>query len=246
MEHIDTIQNRSPQRTERMHERTMDRPDNTTEPSPIAASALTARDRNLLRNLFLFRQLDELPQDLPDAAAFEKGGVIYSSDRFRRSLGILLSGRAEARSMSSEDVTLTSFAPGDVFGAAALFCEDAYISVIRAVTKSRVLFLPEPLLLKWFSDVPRIAENYIRFLTGRIRFLNRKIAIFTDNSVEGRLYRHLWNICDENGRIPPPVNMTRLASQLSVGRTSLYRALKALEEKEKIRYQNGRIEVLSL
>ena len=209
-----------------------------------SASSLSARDRKLLKGLFLFEGIDSLPEDLPGAVSYEKGCSIYREDSFRRSLGVLLLGRAEACCPSSEDVTLTTFSAGDVFGAAALFSEADYVSVIRAVTDCRVVFFPEELLLRWFSGSPRMAENYIRFLTGRIRFLNRKIAVFTNSSVEGRLYRHLWNVCDDSGRVPGPVNMTKLAAQLSMGRTSLYRALSALEEKEYIRYQNGRIEVI--
>ena len=139
---------------------------------------------------------------------------------------------------------LAAFGPGDTFGAAALFGGEGYVSRIRAVTGCTVLLLPEALLRQWFARCPRMAVNYIAFLSGRVRFLNGKIAIFTQDSAQHRLYRWLRANCDETGCLPEKLSMTKLAATLSMGRTSLYRAMEELEEAKLIVRDVKRIEVI--
>lgn len=45
----------------------------------------------------------------------------------------------------------------------------------------------------------RIAENYIRFLSGRIRFLNERIAGFTEDSAERRVADYFFQHRREDG-----------------------------------------------
>ena len=74
----------------------------------------------------------------------------------------------------------------------------------------------------------RIAENYIRFLSGRIRFLNERIAGFEGGqrrAPRGRLF-----FSTPPGGRPRRVagGMVELAKLLGIGRPSLYRAVDAL------------------
>ena len=112
------------------------------------------------------------------------------------------------------------------------------------MTGCRVLLLPEELLRQWFARCPRMAVNYIAFLSGRVRFLNGKITIFTQDSAQHRLYRWLRANCDEAGRLPEKLSMTKLAGALSMGRTSLYRAMEELECAGLIVRDGKRIEVI--
>ena len=76
---------------------------------------------------------------------------------------------------------------------------------------------------------PCVAENYVRFLTGRIRFLNRRIAAFTAGAAPRKVARYLWERRQGDGSVPLPDNMVALAASLDMGRSSLYRALDTLE-----------------
>ena len=180
-----------------------------------------------------------------DVTDYSRGEIIYDAEACRRSLGVVLRGRAEAVSAARETTVLSVFAPGAVFGAAALFgMEQPYVSRIRAVSECAVQFLPEELLEQMFLAYPRTAVNYIAFLSSRVRLLNGKIAVLAQNDAEGRLYRYLAENCDESGRLPRPVAMTRLAATLNMGRTSLYRAMESLERKNLIVRKDGNMEVL--
>lgn len=200
----------------------------------------------LLRRHFLFQGAEELLSDALalGVKAFPRGETICGPDTAERALGIVLEGRAEAVSLTREQTVLAAFRPGDTFGAAALFGGTGYVSRIRAVTGCTVLLLPEEQLRQWFVRCPRMAANYIAFLSDRVRFLNGRIAIFTQEGARQRLYRWLRANCDEAGRLPERLSMTKLAGALSMGRTSLYRAMEELESAGLIVRDGKRIEVI--
>ncbi len=191
-----------------------------------------------LRDLFLFNGLTPeeiagLMADAPPRESFEKGAVIYTTDRFRPAMGIVLKGRVE---VVRGHAILNRLGPGEAFGAAALYGEETeYVSEVRAATACEVQFLPQGLLDRWMQADRRITENYIRFLSDRIRFLNRRITAFTCGDAERRLLLWLRQHADASGTLAPPRRMTELARQLDIGRSSLYRALDTLEQSGLIR-----------
>lgn len=201
--------------------------------------------RQLLQDHFLF-QGDALVTEalaLP-VEAFHRGDTICDGSSPRRALGIVLEGKAEAVASDHEQSVLSTFSPGGTFGAAALFGGGGYVSCIRAVTGCAVLFLSETQLEEWFRRSPAMAVRYIAFLSGRVRFLNGKIAILTQDTAQQRLYRWLQSNCGADGALPEKVSMTKLAATLSMGRTSLYRALEELESAGLIVRNGKRIEVV--
>ena len=200
----------------------------------------------LLHDHFLFQGAEDLLHEartLP-VSRFSRGDTICDPATAERALGIVLEGRAEAVALTREKAVLAVFDPGDTFGAAALFGGGGYVSRIRAMTACAVVLLPEDLLRQWFQRCPQMAVNYIGFLSGRVRFLNGKIAIFTQDSVQHRLYRWLLANRDEAGCLPEKFSMTKLAGTLSIGRTSLYRAMDELAEAGLIVRDGKRIEVI--
>lgn len=187
--------------------------------------------QEILQGIFLFQGTKPPPEaELLPVETFSRGTEICQPGGLCRGLAVLVSGRAEALPSSQEGAVLTSFGPGSVFGAASLFGGGTYVSSVRAVTPCRVMFLPEELLRTWFAKYPDMAVRYMTFLSARVRFLNSKIALFTQDTARQRLYRYLAANCDREGRLPRGVTMTKLAEMLSIGRTSLYRALASLEE----------------
>ena len=59
-----------------------------------------------------------------------------------------------------------------------------------------------------------------------------------------RVYRWLCANCGEKGSLPKGLSMTKLAAGLSMGRTSLYRAMEELAEAGLIVRDGKRIEVI--
>lgn len=202
-------------------------------------------NQKVLEGLFLFQNLEQLPdlQQLPPSVDFHRGENIFAIHNYHKALGVMLRGRAEAVSVKSDKAVLTTFGVGSVFGAAALFGGEEYVSRIRAVSDCRVQFLPESTLRQWFADDTQIALNYIAFLTDRVRFLNGKIAVYTCEGAAGKLYSWLVANCEKDGALPK-LSMTKLAATLNIGRTSLYRAWDELEKKQLLVHKDGKVYVI--
>ena len=161
---------------------------------------------------------------LPDGAAaeiykktftvnYQKGTTVTTEDNFKKAL------RIEA---------------GGIFGCAALFGgEDTYVSAIEADRSTEIAYLPEDELKRFMERYPVLAYNYIKFLSDKIRFLNKKINSLGFGT-EQRLYNYLkLQGTKELG------NKAGLARRLNLGRTSLYRAVESLERDGLLIKQNG-------
>lgn len=189
---------------------------------------------------FLFRKAAlELRSDVfysPECTCwlFEAGEKIYTRENYRRSMGIVLSGklRAVKNTLSGSAVVMNAFFAGGVFGVAGLFHPvRRYVSEIESVSRSRVLFLPQSLLHRLFLREPAAAENYIAFLSDRICFLNSCIDSYTGGPAKNRLLAFLLSLPTVSSDPPAvelPYSMTRLADSLGIGRASLYRAFDGL------------------
>ncbi len=190
-----------------------------------------------LRAFALFKDLtaferEEIAAELPEPIRYGKGESVYRTDAFRRAIGLLADGSVTICTPEEDghSVIMNRLGAGDMFGAAALFdTESTYVTHITAEEESRIVFLSQETMTAWLPRFPRLAENYIRFLSGRIRFLNRKLAVLTSGSASTRLYHYLLAHQDEAGWVQMPRSMVELANSLNIGRSSLYRALESLQ-----------------
>jgi CRP-like cAMP-binding protein len=191
-----------------------------------------------LKTLFLFQNVSEdlLLALLSDARAeicsFKAGAVIYDEAHYRKSLGIILSGRAEVQAaVSGRTVILNRLDPPRLFGVAGLFQENgSYVTRIIALKSATILFIPEDLLTDFMRRDFALVENYLAFLSQRIRFLNRRISGFTQTGAEAKLARYLLDVAQKEGKtyFHLPATIKSIANILNLGRASLYRALDAL------------------
>ena len=165
------------------------------------------------------------------AAEYEKNEVVYDKTSFYRSLGIVLEGRLRVTKENADKrpIVMSTLQRGAIFGAAALFnSEPEYATKITAIERSRVLFLPQRLVKRMIEREPDIAENYIRYLSERILFLNRKIYFLTAGTAEQRLAGFLLDNLAVGEFSEMPMTMHRLADALNMSRASLYRAFDEL------------------
>ena len=116
----------------------------------------------------------------------------------------------------------------DLFGAAGMFCsEESYVVDITAKAATDVLMIPEGSLKDMMRRDFRITENYLKYLTSRIRFLNQRIDGFVMPTTEARLLLYIeTNAVD--GAFSPKFPLTALADALCISRATLYRALDTL------------------
>lgn len=180
-------------------------------------------------------ECEQILRLLPEEEKKEKTQEIYRAG----SIGVLLDGRATVhRGGRKKDVIMRTVTVGDFFGSASLFgsrCE----SSIRANSPCRVLYISEELFENIINTYPRVAVNYIRFLSGRICFLNRQIESFTADSTEVKIFNYLCRLAGDNDEVHLEYGMSQLSSRLNIGRTSVYRAIDSLTESGKIRREKN-------
>jgi len=197
---------------------------------------------NLVCSCYIFKNISDTARkyliENGEICAFQKGETIYSRESYKKSLGIVLEGRAVTQKSVFLMSTLNC---GDIFGAAAVFNDSGFVADITASEKCTVFFVSQDVLSYIFAMDKNVAENYMRFLSGRIMFLNKKIDSLTSGSAESRIASFLLENAETDGKIRLLFNLTRLSEFLNLGRASLYRVLGIFEQKGFIRKDGRRI-----
>ena len=176
--------------------------------------------------------------DVQKSATFiaaTKGETIYDRHRFRRCLGLVLSGSIQVR---KETLLVSVLSEGDVFGAAALFHQrDDYPTTLTAVSDCELLLIPQETIRHLLRESPDFAEDYVLYLSERIQFLSSRLDALSAGSTEGKLAQYLLSSADESDTVT--LSATQLSARIGVGRASLYRAFEALERANAI-VRNGK------
>lgn len=174
---------------------------------------------------------------------FENGQTLYQPRRFFRCLGVLLSGGVR---VTRDALAISVLSPGDLFGAAALFNDRPdYATTLTACAPCRVILLTQELVSRLMDASPQVRDNYICYLSGRIRFLSGKIRSLAADGAEGKLKQYLLTtLLPDRPRLDCPA--TELARRLGISRASLYRAFDALERQGLIRREGRSILVPDL
>lgn len=169
-----------------------------------------------------------------------RGETVYTPHRFRRCLGVLLTGRLR---VSKDSLVVSTLTEGDVFGAAAIFTDSAdYATTLTALTDCELLLLPQEGVARLLRESPEFAENYVRYLSGRIQFLSRRLDTLSAGTAGGKLAQYLLSAAGGSDCLS--ISATQLSARIGVGRATLYRAFEELEESGAIRREGKLIRIL--
>ena len=199
-------------------------------------------------SLFLLNGLTDEELDLCERLAFteeqqyRKGEKIYTPNRSKKALAMVLEGHVR---VWQGRVPMNDLLADGVFGVAALFgTDEEYPSTVVAESDCRILYIPQETVVLWMKEVPTVAQNYVGFLSDRIRFLNQRLSTLTAGQADGKLWKYLLAHRDEGGVVTVSEGMSELAERLDMGRSSLYRSLDSLTEMGKIRRERKKIYIL--
>ena len=204
---------------------------------------------DFLSDVFLFKDMskDMISKAICDISLstvdYSKRDEIYSPIFSERRLGFVVSGECKVERIRHDgtSVPLNVMKQGNSFGiVSVLKSEDEFPTRITATKDTKVLYISLEDTWKLIKNYTEISQNVISFLAGKIIFLNKKIATFSEDSVEDKLSSFLSNEYIKYGA-EFPFNCKRTAESISVGRASLYRALASLTEENVIKLENKKI-----
>lgn len=204
---------------------------------------LSRAQRSLVMESFLFRGVPEEGLDFClsrcEHASAGRGDELYSPERFRRCLAVVLSGRVRVK---RGEMLVAVLERGGWFGAAALFNErEEFPSTLTAMTECQVLFFPQETVEQLMERWPRAGANYVRYLSGRIRFLSDRLNSLAAGSAGEKVRQLLLRAADEDGVVS--ISATAVAQELGLGRASVYRAFETLEAEGVIVREGKRIRI---
>jgi len=208
-----------------------------------------------LRTTFIFSSVKEdrlealISSVNIECLSYQGGEIIYSPSEFDKKVGFVFSGECtvERERPDGAAIPLNVLHTGDTFGILAAFsCEERFPTSVRAKRASQIIFITKEDLVKLIKSEPEIALNIVSFMSGRISFLNEKIATFSVSGVEKKLASLLLSEARHLGENGFPFNFKKTAEMLNAGRASIYRAIDALMQKSLIKLENKKIYIIDL
>lgn len=179
--------------------------------------------------------------------SFAAGETLFSEGGEAQGLGILLSGRAHVYKAAGESRVLMSvLEPPAMTGASCLFVRNARpVTEVLAVRPCKLAVLDEGTFRALMQENFDLAENYMRYLADRVRFLTGRIESIGSPGAAEKLMNYL-ELNARDGRLALPMGYKALADALCVSRASLYRVLDSLEAEKKLRRDGKTIYLLHM
>ena len=179
--------------------------------------------------------------------SFTRGETIYSPTEYEKKLGFVASGKCEVKITKNDSppTVLNTLGIRDAFGVLAVFSDcTEYPTEIIASKNSEILFISKEWALSLVNKYPEIAMNVIRFLSGRISYLNNQLATFSGTRVEHRLASYLFRLYQNHGE-EFDFNCKRASEAINAGRASVYRALDVLSTEGIISHGAKQIKIIN-
>jgi CRP-like cAMP-binding protein len=210
----------------------------------------------MLRSLPFFSGLT--PQELESLArhlrkrTFGKGMIIFHKGSLGRSLYIIESGRVRIFLLdeAGQEISLNIYGPGQVFGELALLDDLPRSAGAVVMERAAVYALDRRDLLHCLETCPRLAENIIRELAGRLRYTTACLEQLAFLDVHGRVAAKILELADRfspDGTaswIDLQLTQTELATWVVARRESVNKVLAAFREQGLIQVDGQRITVL--
>jgi len=188
-------------------------------------------DRELLRNIELFEDLDDAQLDQIVQAADDRdlvrGDVIFAEGADADALYIVRSGRIAIlnRSFDGRESMVALMERGDLFGEMSLFDGLGRSAEARALEPSAIVVIPfAPLRVLW-EDHPQLLWRVIAMLSRRLRAMDEALADSFFLDVTGRTAKHLLEMAGESDDFEIPITQEELAGLVGASRERVNKAI---------------------
>lgn len=179
-----------------------------------------------------------------------RGQDIFHEGETAHGFFAVASGRVRIfkTALSGKEHILHVFGPGQAFAEVAVFQGGTYPANAQAMEDSTVLFFPRPAFKNLIKAHPELAMNMMALLSGRLRFLVRRVEELSLKEVPSRLAAHLLLLFESQGREELTLDLTKgqLASYLGTIQETLSRILKRLSDQELIAIKGRQVTLLDV
>ena len=176
---------------------------------------------------------------------YKKGQLIYLQDQEPKFLYCLLEGtvRTYIASEDGEEMLLTTYREGSIFGEASFFDGMPRVSNAAAQTDCQIIPLNHDTVTQLFLETPSLAGAMITYLARTVRLLSRHVDTMSFQTADKRLSALLLN--HPSSRDVIRITHEELASALSVNRVTVSRILSNFARQKLLKTGYGTITILN-
>ncbi len=180
----------------------------------------------------------------PVVCRFRKGEAVLDMCEGLPAVGLVVSGQLSVSSDSPDrgSVRMSTLGPGDCFGIANLFDQEALDTILRCEQETEIAYIFKSRLIALLHDSGDFAERYARLVSAKLRFLLRRTGLLTMQSHRMRLVRYLTDAPGSEFRFPG--TRDEMAAHLGMSRAALFRELGVLEAEGLIATKGRLIRIL--
>jgi len=216
-----------------------------------------ATDFTFLRPLSIFDGLGDgallqLSREL-QSRELHAGDIVFYQGDPAATCYLIQKGRVRIFVLDEDghDLSVRVMGPGELIGEMALFDDQPRSASAVVMTRTRLLILHQDMLRHTLREHPDFAVNLLQTLSKRLRQSNEQAGQLASLTVEERVLRQIKKFAEWTGkrtptgtRITMPLNQSELASLVGTSRESVNRALRNLRKHDKLRIQDGWIEIV--
>ncbi|MCR4628140.1 MAG: Crp/Fnr family transcriptional regulator [Clostridium sp.] len=177
--------------------------------------------------------------------SLKKGELVFHEEDEPKGILILLSGSIVVGSNTlsgKRQIVTTIDRPGEIFGEVFLFMrKTCYGHYAEAQKDSRILRIPERVLMEPGEVNSRILENMLSILASKAFYLNRRLQIVTCSSLRQKIAKTIAMSIGGDFSRPYTAGREELADFIGAARPSVSRELMNMQREGLVRVEGRKI-----
>lgn len=169
---------------------------------------------------------------------FRRGDRVSETQNGIDCVGVVVSGSLSVAAQEGSSVSVMR--RGGEFGICNIFVREGMPTLLKARVQSEIFFIPKEELIRLLSEDTALMSRYIRLCNEKMIYLATRLRLISINDCTERLMYYLKTKATD-GEVKLTFSKDELARQLSISRSSLFRALSALEADGRIAVYTNRI-----
>lgn len=157
---------------------------------------------------------------------FKRGDPVTETQDGINCVGIVVSGSLNVAASKGSSVSVLK--RGSEFGICNIFVKESMPTLLKARIQSSVFFIPKEEFARLLSIDSAFMYRYVRICNEKMLYLADRLRLISISDCTERLHCYLKTKA-KNGEVRLSISKDELARQLGISRSSLFRALAALE-----------------